>query len=115
MRGSRRCNGNTRSQEDEVPMRIRSTISSLAIGLFSFAALAAAPLARPQNPPTYKVDPYWPKRLPNKWSMQQIVDIYIDKEDHVWAINRPDDARPDELGAAAIPVRTECCVVGPEI
>jgi hypothetical protein len=96
-------------------MRIKSKVSSLAMALFSLAALATAPSARPQNPPAYKVDPFWPKRLPNKWSMQQVVDIYIDKEDHVWAINRPDDARPDELGAATTPVRTECCVIGPEI
>jgi hypothetical protein len=81
----------------------------------SFLTLAAAPAARAQKPPVYKVDPFWPKRLPNKWSMQQIVDIYVDKEDNIWAINRPDDARPDELGAATTPVRTECCVLGPEV
>ena len=47
--------------------------------------------------------------------MQQIVDIYVDKEDHVWVINRASDARPDELGATTTPPRTECCIIGPEI
>jgi hypothetical protein len=47
--------------------------------------------------------------------MQQIVDIYVDKDDHIWVLNRADDARPDELGAATAPPRAECCVVGPEI
>ena len=47
--------------------------------------------------------------------MQQIVDIYVDKEDHVWVLNRASDARPDELGAATTPRRTECCIVGPEV
>jgi hypothetical protein len=37
------------------------------------------PTAHSQNAPKYKVDPFWPKPLPNKWSMQQIVDIYVDK------------------------------------
>jgi len=46
--------------------------------------------------------------------MQQIVDIYVDKEDHVWVLNRASDARPDELGAATTPPRTECCIGGPE-
>ncbi len=89
--------------------------SVVAIALSFFGVLAAPPAAQAQNPPVYKVDPFWPKRLPNKWSMQQIVDIYVDKEDHVWVLNRASDARPDELGAATTPPRTECCVVGPEV
>jgi len=68
-----------------------------------------------QNTPLYKVDPFWPKPLPNKWSMQQIVDIYVGNNDHVWVINRRDDTRPDELGAATNPPRAECCIAGPEI
>ena len=63
----------------------------------------------------YKVDPAWPKPLPNKWSMQQIVDMAVDKEDHIWIVNRQSDARPDELGAMTKPPRSECCVLGPEI
>ena len=47
--------------------------------------------------------------------MQQIVDIYVDRDDHVWTINRRVDARPDELTAATNPPRGECCVPGPEI
>ena len=62
--------------------------SAGAICLSCFLILAVAAGARAQKPPIYKVDPSWPKPLPNKWSMQQIVDIYVDKEDHVWVINR---------------------------
>ena len=46
--------------------------------------------------------------------MQQVVEVEIDKDDHVWMINRP-DPRPDEVGAATKPPRAECCVLGPEI
>jgi hypothetical protein len=67
-----------------MPMRIGWTkTSAIAIALCCFEILAAVPVAHSQNAPVYKVDPFWPKRLPNKWSMQQIVDIYVDKEDHV--------------------------------
>jgi hypothetical protein len=90
-------------------------VRAFAIALSCFGVLAAVPPAHSQTAPVYKVDPFWPKRLPNKWSTQQIVDMYVDKEDHVWVINRASDARPDELGAATTPPRTECCVVGPEI
>ena len=54
--------------------------------------LFAAATATAQGPPVYHVDPAWPKRLPNKWSMQQIVDIYVDKDDHIWVLNRAGSA-----------------------
>jgi hypothetical protein len=99
-----------------MPMRIgwtRTCVVAMALSCIGF--LAAAPGAHSQNAPVYKVDPFWPKRLPNKWSMQQIVDISVDKEDHVWMLNRSSDARPDELDAATTPPRAECCVLGPEV
>src|ERR1700691_370854 len=67
----------------------------------------------PTNGPVYKVDPFWPKVLPNKWSMQQVVDIYIDKGDHIWILNRQFEATGDEIGATG--GRIECCVLGPEV
>jgi hypothetical protein len=98
----------------------KKPLFAVAVGLFSLAGLGMALPSRaqksaPKGPPVYKVDPFWPKPLPNKWSMQQIVDIYIDKEDHVWFLNRGVDARPDELGAMLKPPRQECCILGPEV
>ena len=84
------------------------------VGACGALLLAACP-GPAQDPPVYKVDISWPKPLPNKWSMQQIVDLFVDRNDHVWMINRSADARPDELGAATTPPRAECCVLGPEI
>ena len=94
-----------------VGARIVRTIA--VCGLFILAGAVTMPQA--QKAPTYKVDPFWPKPLPNKWSMQQIVDMYVDKDDHIWVINRQSDARPDELAAMTKPPRGECCVLGPEI
>ncbi len=90
-------------------------ISLIAFGLCFVWCLGVIPAAHAQDAPVYKVDPFWPKRLPNKWSSQQFVDIYVSKDDHIWAINRYVDARPDELGAAMKPPQGECCVLGPEI
>ena len=49
----------------------------------------------------YRVDPFWPKPLPNKWSMQQVVGIWVDHMDHVWFLNRGRSALPIELAAEA--------------
>jgi hypothetical protein len=89
----------------------RPVTRCVALAFLLVAATVAAVPAQ-QQPALYKVDPFWPKLpLPNNWSMQQVVDLYVDVDDHVWIINRPDDARPDEIGAP----RTACCVKGPEI
>lgn len=40
--------------------------------------LGVASALQAQDPPVYKVDPFWPKPLPNKWSMQQVVDSYVE-------------------------------------
>ena len=107
-------------------MRNKAFYKSGAIGLVIFSLgivlLGAGAMLQGQNkksaasdkPPVYKVDPFWPKPLPNKWAMQQIVDISIDKDDHIWMINRA-DPRADEMGAQTNPPRAECCVLGPEI
>jgi len=87
---------------------------SRALVVCGVLALGLLPALHAQDAPVYKVDPFWPKPLPNKWSMQQVVDIEIDAQDHVWMINRP-DPKPDEMGATAKPPRAECCALGPEI
>jgi len=70
--------------------------------------------------PQYRVDPFWPKPLPNKWSMQQVVGIFVDHMDHVWFLNRNRSALPIELAAeagvgAGGPSAALCCVLGPEL
>jgi hypothetical protein len=91
-------NGRTRMCFTQATARNLVTVERMTmartIGILALLAFAAIPLARAQNAPVYKVDPFWPKPLPNKWSMQQIVDIYVDKDDHIWVLNRRSDARP---------------------
>ena len=65
--------------------------------------------------PVYKVDPYWPKPLPNKWIMQGVPTMVTDKDDHIWVFNRPRDINPDESGAATTPPRTDCCIAAPAV
>ena len=73
----------------------------LSIGcLFILAISNAAQKEGAKNPskdvPVYKVDPFWPKPLPNHWIMQGVPVMVVDKDDHIWVMNRPRDANPDE-------------------
>jgi len=63
--------------------------------------------------PMYKVDPFWPKPLPNRWSMQQVTGINISPDDHIWFLNRAAAANPDEIGGANGEI--DCCIRGPEL
>jgi hypothetical protein len=63
----------------------------------------------------YEVDPFWPKPLPNRWSMQQVTGLYVDEQDHVWFLNRGQNAEGDEIGGDGNPPRIDCCVRGPEL
>jgi len=86
-------------------------IAALAAGQ---SKLQAAMAARLVDAPRFEVDPLWPKPLPNKWSMQQVVGIWVDQMDHVWFLNRGVAAIPIELVAEGDP-SAPCCVRGPEL
>lgn len=63
--------------------------------------------------PLFKVDAFWPKPLPNRWSMQQVTGVFVDQNDHIWFLNRAAKADPDEVGGEDS--RIDCCIRGPEL
>lgn len=65
--------------------------------------------------PDYKVDPDWPKQLPNNWIMGQVGGVAVDRYDHVWVLQRPRSNTVDELGAAQNPPRSDCCLPAPPV
>ncbi len=106
-------------------MRLMTKAPSAALGLCCLLALAAAAGGHAQQRPAqavdengapiFKVDPFWPKPLPNRWSMQQVTGIHVDHLDHIWFLNRAAAAEGDEIGGGGTPPRIECCVRGPEV
>ena len=74
--------------------------------------VALAQFANAQSAPAFKVDPFWPKPLPNRWSMQQVTGLYVEQSnDHIWFLNRGAAADGDEIGGGGNPPRIDCCVV----
>src|SRR5215468_7591752 len=49
--------------------------------------------------PSFKVDPLWPKPLPNHWLVGAVAGVAIDSKDHVWIIHRPSTLQPNEIRA----------------
>jgi hypothetical protein len=77
--------------------------------------LLAAASARAGDIPEFRVDPYWPKPLPNNWILGQIGGIATDRHDHVWVYQRPRTLTDDEKGAAVEPPTSKCCVPAPPV
>lgn len=55
--------------------------------------------ANATSAPEYKVDPTWPKPLPNNWLLGQVAGIAVDGDDNVWILQRPRTLTDDEAGA----------------
>jgi DNA-binding beta-propeller fold protein YncE len=53
--------------------------------------------------PSFKVDPFWPKPLPNKWLIGQVAGVAIDSKNHVWIIHRPKSLGADEYAPTEEP------------
>ncbi len=50
--------------------------------------------------PSFRVDPFWPKPLPNHWLVGAVAGVAVDSQDHVWIIHRPSTLQPNEIRAS---------------
>ncbi len=73
---------------------IRGGVIALAIGFSCFLFMTSGAPQPTQGVPNYKVDPSWPKPMPNKWIMQGVPDLVVDNNDHIWVMNRPQTSCP---------------------
>jgi hypothetical protein len=65
--------------------------ATLALG----ATVALIPVSgqRAASPvPTFQVDPFWPKPLPNHWILGSVTGVAVDAQDHIWLVHRGMDS-----------------------
>jgi DNA-binding beta-propeller fold protein YncE len=86
-----------------------------ACALATLLAALLAPLSAQAQSPAFRVDPFWPKPLPNKWILGQVGGMAVDAQDNVWVFQRPRSLTDDEKGAALDPPRSKCCVPAPSV
>jgi DNA-binding beta-propeller fold protein YncE len=63
--------------------------------------------------PRFEVDPTFPKPLPEGMYQGQTIGLWVDAQDHVWIVHRPDVL--DDLEGAADRKTGECCKQAPPI
>jgi DNA-binding beta-propeller fold protein YncE len=89
---------------------------TLPIAVASLTVAAASLMG--QAPPSYQVDPLWPKPLPNHWLLGSVTGVAVDAQDHIWVVHRGYDSMTarTEIGAATTPkTAEECCVPAPPV
>ena len=97
-------------------------LSRLAVALAGAAGLLTVDAyAGPRGgqaasaPPTFRVEPAWPRPLPNNWILGQVSGVAVDGDDHVWVLQRPHSLSEDEAGATQTPPQSKCCVPAPAV
>ena len=88
---------------------------ALALELCVALVLSVAPSIRAQEGPRYKLDGNWPKALPLNWTIMGVTGMFVDKNDHIWVLNRPRDLDKTLNFATLNPPTAECCVPPPAV
>ena len=64
-----------------------------------FALLVATLASASAQSPAFRIDPFWPKPLPNNWILGQVGGMAVDAQDNIWVFQRPRSLTDDEKGA----------------
>src|SRR4051812_41390701 len=93
-------------------MRIRfhtiAVLSVVIVAVVAVVALTAGGLraqsgAAVTQIPKFRAEGSWPK-LPSKWIMAIVSSTWIDEQDHLWVLQRPNTLSAEEKPKAAPPV-----------
>lgn len=77
----------------------QSRFGFLALSLLLVAVSATHAADSDKDVPRYTNDPSWPKPFPNHWVMGQIGGLAIDRQDHIWVLQRALPYSVDGQGA----------------
>lgn len=65
--------------------------------------------------PMFRVDPAWPREMPNMWILGAITSVFVDAQDHIWVTHLNETLTPEETGAVQDPPIGTCCVPAPVV
>lgn len=75
-----------------------AVVAALGLALGLWNPFTGDVTAKKPHAPEFKVDPDWPKPLPNNWQIGQVPGIAVDKDDNIWIVQRPRTLTSDERG-----------------
>src|SRR2546430_16730542 len=81
-------------------LSILLVLAVVGVGASALPGAARAQRSAAVQAPQFRVDPAWPKPLPNRWLMGQAAGVAVDAQDHVWGSQRPRSLVPAPPGLA---------------
>jgi hypothetical protein len=63
-------------------------VSLVGLGLGQSMMVSGVATAQGPMAPSFEVDPFWPKPLPNEWILGNVIGVAIDERDHVFIVHR---------------------------
>ena len=60
--------------------------------------------------PQFRVDPFWPRPLPNNWMLGQVAGLAVSNDDNIWIVHRPSTLDARQRGEEGM-----CCVPAPPV
>src|SRR4026208_956785 len=87
-----------------------AAIATLAIG--QRALESQQPMV---EAPMFEVDPFWPKPLPNKWVLGNVIGVGVNARCRVFIVHRQDTMNEAESGAGTNPPTSDCCKGAPPV
>jgi DNA-binding beta-propeller fold protein YncE len=88
-------------------------LALLGVGQSMLQQTAQAQAAGQVMAPRFEVDPTFPKPLPDGMYQGQSIGLFVNTDDHVWIVHRPDVL--DDVEGAADKGTGECCKMAPPI
>jgi DNA-binding beta-propeller fold protein YncE len=85
------------------------------LALLSFLAFSTAVVLMGTDSPQFKVDPSWPRELPNNWILGAVTGVFVDAKDHVWVTHLPETLTEEETAAVQKPPIATCCAPAPAV
>jgi DNA-binding beta-propeller fold protein YncE len=98
----------------------RTVIAAFVLSFVSAwmpAQQVAIGLAQNVQVPIFEYDPTFPKPLPEKWAIGPIGGLAVDRQDHLYVVQRPGGLEANERlsGADDNPPKADCCVPAPPV
>jgi hypothetical protein len=87
----------------------------ISVFILCLIVLTAGIAAQRSAAPSFRVDPAWPKDMPNQWIFGAITGVFVDKSDHVWVTHLPETLTEEELGLVQKPPFGTCCAPAPSV
>lgn len=97
------------------PALLVATCAGLTVAVSCAPASEAGEAGALDGVPMFEPDTSWHGPLPANWIIGPGTGIYVDGQDHAWALHRPERISPEDFEAAHDPSIQDCCVAAPPL